>query len=506
MMKGTEMTGKSFVRLFLLLITVIVFALPVYADQAESLKSTDTTTDKTKEKSKDLNLSDVKFSVGGDLRLRQEIWTNTVYLGARNADGSPKQYDRNFFRLRVSLWGKADIGENFDIYARLTSEPKYYWGLYHPPMTGQSHGQYTDQDEIIGDNIYISGKKLFNGLVDFRVGRQDFMSPDDIYGEGFLLMDGTPGDGSRTFYFNAAKLRLNITKNNSIDFVYIDDPEIDRFLPSLHPAMTGNGLYKDNLKLLTASHEQGFMVYGRNKFDKIATFDPYYIYKIEDGFGTNPRLKLHTFGGRATVTYDGWRAKGELAYQFGKYDSNTSFPHGIDRTGLGGYFFFGRKFDEVPGKPEIDIGGVYYSGDDPKDPSDKRKAFDPLFSRFPSWNELFIYTIIPETAVKYSNGIPGYWTNTMIGMINGKVNITQTTRLALSYQYLMAAQKTAGLTSIMFSNNSRDRGHLGTAILTQQIIKNLTGMLQFEYFIPGEFYASNTKNASFFRWQLQYKF
>jgi hypothetical protein len=36
-------------------------------------------------------------------------------------------------------------------------------------------------------------------------------------------------------------------------------------------------------------------------------------------------------------------------------------------------------------------------------------------------------------------------------------------------------------------------------------MKNLTGMLQFEYFAPGNFYTSNTRDAIFFRWELRYR-
>jgi hypothetical protein len=485
------MKRRSILLLFLILLNAMLLALPVYSEETATTGS-----------------KDLKFTAGADIRLRQEIWPNTVFLGSLKANGTSYQYDRNFFRLRLSVWGKAELGEHFDAFARITTEPRYYLGPYHPTMTGPGTStvrQYTDQDEVIVDNLYVSGKKLFDGLVDMRLGRQDFLAPEDIYGEGFLLIDGTPGDGSRTFYFNAAKARLNITKQNSIDFLYINDPETDRFMPSLHPEVTGNSLYSGGKRLLNSSSEQAAVIYSRNKIGKMFTFDPYYIYKIEDGFGINPRLNLNTFGGRVTFNSEGWRAKAELAYQFGEYDSSSAYPQGIDRTGLGGYGFVGYKFNNTPGKPEFDLGAVYYSGDDPNDPSNKRKAFDPLFSRSPYWNELYVYTLVPETAAKYSNGIPGYWTNMIIYMAKGKVELTKTTALTMSYQYLMSAEKTSGLDPLRYSNDSRDRGHLGTAVLSHQIMKNLTGMLQFEYFAPGNFYTSNTKDAIFFRWELRYR-
>ncbi len=454
--------------------------------------------------------ADLTFDYGGAIRLRQEIWDDVVALGTNTRT----QSDRDFFRLRASVWGSADLDKSFDAYAKITSEPKYYLGPFHPGIVGASHGQYLDSDEVIFDNVYFTAKKLFNGLIDIRVGRQDFLGPN-TYGEGFLIMDGTPGDGSRTFYFNAAKVRLNLTPNNSIDFVFIDDPQTDTFLPSIHPAIsqTAAPLYVDNKKLLTTSNEQAIVVYSRNKLGPYFTLDPYYIYKTEHSFQVqgvpgapfNPRLKLNTVGGRATFNYEGWRAKAELAYQFGKYDANPTGQTGRDRTGLGGYFFFGRKFDTTPGKPEVDVGVIYLSGDDPNDTS-KRKSWDPLFSRNPYWNELYIYTLINETLGKYSGPVPGYWTNLLIYMISGKVNITDKTALALTYQYLTAPEHTVGLSTTEFTNSGNQRGHLPTAVLSQSFTKNLDGFLQLEYFVPGNFYTKNTKDALFFRWQLMFKF
>jgi hypothetical protein len=56
----------------------------------------------------------------------------------------------------------------------------------------------------------------------------------------------------------------------------------------------------------------------------------------------------------------------------------------------------------------------------------------------------------------------------------------------------------------MFSNGGTDRGHLPTAILSHKFSKNVDGMLQLEYFIPGNFYSSKD-NATFLRWQLNLK-
>ncbi len=442
----------------------------------------------------DTACAEVKFDYGAALRLRQEVWLNLVDLNTLNIAGE----DRDFFRLRYQLWGSAEIDKSYLGYLRLTGEPKYYlgnetqWFLPNYPRNGNR----LDENELVIDNLYFDAKNIASSPISVRIGRQDFLGPN-TYGEGFLLMDGTPGDGSRTFYFNAAKINVNFGKEFNLDVFGISDPQFDFYLPSLHT---------DNTKVrLTSSNEQAVGVYGRGKVDNL-TFEPYYIWKTEDTVAdagaTSPasqsRLNLNTVGARLLYTLDSWKFGGEFAYQFGHYQHG-----GPDRTGYGGYAFVGRKYDNVMWKPEWELRYVYLSGDDP-DTTDKNETWDPLFSRNPYWNELMIYTLIIETT-RYGGRLPGYWTNMEIIKASLKLNFTEATNLALSYQYLWAPQKTAGLPAAMFSNNDHSRGSLPTAFLSHKFTKNLDGYLQFEYFFPGDFYADNADDGLFFRWQLQYK-
>ena len=84
-----------------------------------------------------------------------------------------------------------------------------------------------------------------------------------------------------------------------------------------------------------------------------------------------------------------------------------------------------------------------------------------------------------------------------------KLNFTPKTSLLLAYQYLWAPEK-SGLTTAMFGTG-KERGHLPTAILSHAFSKSLDAMVQLEYFIPGSYYSDQADNATFFRWQLQYK-
>lgn len=452
---------KQLVRVILLLAVSIVCVSSVYAE--------------------------VKLDYGADFRLRQELWINLVSL---NTITTPTTLDRDFFRLRYRLWGKADFDNNYGAYLRFTGEPKEYlgdfpsWFLPHEPRNDTR----LNADEIVFDNLYADAKKILNLPIDIRIGRQDFIG---TYGEGFLLMDGTPGDGSRTFYFNAIKANVQISQNMNFDLTYITDPKTDIYLPSLH---------EGSKVQLTGSNEQAFLFYGRGRFDKL-TVEPYYIYKTEQPVNTAgsipSKLKLNTVGARLLYSVDKWNMGGEFAYQFGEYDN------GVDRTGAGGYVFVGRKYEDVMWKPEFELRYVYLSGDK-SGTADKIETWDPLFSRNPYWNELFIYTQIIETA-KYGGNIPGYWTNLEIFKASAKANFSPATSLALSYQYLWAPQSTSGLPAPMFTNSGHSRGHLPTALLSHKFSKNLDGYLQLEYFIPENFYSGNADNATFFRWQLQYK-
>ncbi|WP_028842538.1 alginate export family protein [Thermodesulfovibrio yellowstonii] len=438
---------------------------------------------------------------GASVRLRQEIWDNVVSLGtARDA-----QPDRNFFRLRIQLWDNVKFNDNLSAYARIATEPKYYDGPYELPLDNRTNFKNLDQDEVLIDNLYIDIKKPFDIPINFRIGRQDFLGKD-MYGEGFLILDGTPGDGSRTFYFNALKATVLIAEGQSVDIVYVSDPKTDQYLPSLHPAYYDSGsadrTYIEHKKRLTASNERGFWVYGRNKIFEWLNIEPYYIYKKEEEYIGIDEKYINTFGIRTVFKVNDFTLRGEIARQIGKYDDG-----GKKIRGVGGYAFAGYSFKNSPLTPNVEVGYVYLSGDKTVS-NDKDEGFNPLFSRAPQWNELLIYTLIPETSGK-GGPIPGYWTNMKALVANLKIYPFKNADIKLSYQHLWADEQiqSSSINSTyqnMFSYNGKNRGDLWAVIGNYKFNKNLDGMLQIEYFEPGDFYK-DAKNATFIRWQLQYK-
>jgi hypothetical protein len=461
--------------------------------------------------------AEVTFNYGASERIRQEIWDNLVDL--ETLKPSNTAYDRNFFRFKTSLWGSADFNKDTGVYLKFTSEIFYNLGPYKQPSNPLSKPQdyvRLDENEGVVDNIYIKANNLFGLPLDLKVGRQDFLGPD-MYGEGFLISDGTPGDGSRTFYFNAAKLKWRINQNHNVDFVYITNQVQDKYLPTWHTSIpNAPGTYYNHKKILNASDEQAFMIYGRDKINENLTIEPYYIYKKEENFqfpfGTTkpanvtPDLDLNSIGARAVYQMAPWTVGGEFAYQFGEYDGNKGdkkYFAGQDREAYGGYIFGKRKFADMKLKPEFELRFVYLSGDDPD--TEKNENWDPLFSRAPYWNELFIYVQLWEF-VKETYAMPGYWSNLQLYMAKVKMELSPDTNLSLAYQYFRANEWANPLTSFkaMFDKGN-ERGHVPTLFVTHKFNKNIDAFFQYEYFIPGDFYADKAKCGQFLRWQLQFK-
>jgi Alginate export len=459
-----------------------------------------------------VHAEEVVYKFGALERIRQEIWDNAIDLKTLDPATKPQSnsfYDRNFFRFKTSIWGSADFNKDTGIFLKLTSEIYYNLGPYKQPSNTRSSGfTRLDENEGVIDNLYLKANNLFGLPLDLKVGRQDFF-PQDIYGEGFLFSDGTPQDGSRTFYFNAAKLKWRINENHNVDFVYITNQFQDKYLPTWRTSIANSGTYYNKKKILNACDEQAYMVYGRDKLSDNLTVEPYYIFKKEQQQPLAPfasSLDLNTVGAHAVYKSGPWQFGGEFAYQFGEYDDSSKDVSGYagqDREGYGGYVFGKYKFADMKFKPEFELRFVYLSGDDPD--TSKNENFDPLFSRQPYWNELLIYTYIPEF-IRDASGVAAYWSNSQLYMAKVKMELSPDTNLSLSYQYWRANEWANPVSSVkaMFAHGY-ERGHLPTLFLTHRFNKNVDAFFQYEYFIPDNFYADSATNAQFLRWNIQFK-
>ena len=384
-------------------------------------------------------------------------------------DGGSRPSDQ-YIREKLSVWGKWDPCKYGSLFVKFSGEPYIY--------IGHHSGDDFVNDEIILDNFYIDIKKPWDLPLDFRIGRQDFPGG---YGEGFLIMDGTPGDGSRTMYFNAAQARWTINKNHSLDMVYVSDPIEDQYF----------WVINNRHRALNTSDEQGFMIYEKGKYGENLSVEPYYIFKREDKYSTTPKLDIHTLGAFGAYKMDPWKFRAQFAHQFGEYEG------GRDRDANGGYFFVDRGFKDTFLKPEASIGFVYLSGDKPG--TSKNEDWDPLFSRYPYLSELYIFPLSTEKK------IAAYWTNVLDYRASVKLNFDDKTNLNLGYNYMRALEN-PDVSGSIFTNDGKERGHLLSAKLYHKFTKQLDGYILGEYFIPGDFYIDGSDNATFIRTEIQYKF
>jgi len=439
--------------------------------------------------------AEVTNTGGVYFRLRQETWDNMFDMNRSDMPtASPyARQDETFWRLKTSVWDKVDIDNRYGLFVKLTNEAKYY-------QTSNTAWQVgTVGDEILFDNIYAYIKKPAELPVDLTVGRQDFLG---TFGEMFLIADGTPLDGSRTFYFNAARALVTVNEKYNVDLAYLYTQEEDHFpLASYYKSNELPAGFKS--RQLNASDEQAVVVYGRGKITDNVTIEPYYIWKNEDAPLSNlaaPVLRLNTYGVRAVVGFgEGWKVRAEYALQSGQYNNGT------DRTGSGGYAYIGRTYSNIASQPSWDLGYATLSGDDPTT-TNKIEAWDPLFSRYPWMSELYSLTMLTEAGP--GQGIAAYWTNLQVYRAQFKFNLPADSRLELSYNVLKANENVTGFGPFapLFTGTGKDRGTLEAVKLYHKFSPQLDGYVTVEAFQPGNVYATTNRDAAqFVRWELQWK-
>jgi hypothetical protein len=428
--------------------------------------------------------AEVATSAGINFRLRQETWDNLNNFQSSNND-------TNFWRLRTQLWSELDVDKKqYTGYVRLVNEARYYMSSASP-----SNRLGWNKDELLFDNLFFKANNAAGLPVDVTYGRQDLLG---AFGEGFLIVDGTPGDGSRTYYFDAVRTLVKINEKWNVDLVYISNHNQEDRLPIAYSAP---------LRTLDGSDNDGFIVYGRGKIGNSLVIEPYYIWKKESTIKSPnplisstpiPNLWLNTYGAHVVYGFGGgWNFHGEAALQSGDYSGGNT------REALGWYAFIGRTYDNVAFKPSFDLGYVYLSGDDPSTPT-KNEAWDPLWSRYPWYSELYSLSLASESPDR----IPAYWSNLKMYRFATTFALPNDSGLQLSYALLLANENTISSTApgSIFSADGKTRGQLVIAKLTHRFSKTVDGYVTIEDFQPGNYYKpTNQDNATFVRWELQWK-
>jgi len=439
------------------------------------------------------------LEMGLDIRLREVYAHNIFSVNDQWGDPAANSNDNHWQRYRTRWSTKWTLAEDMTFNTRLVWE---FWSITDPE---QHHlksmralaKQDTDFREATFDWMNIQWKNAFDLPMTLTVGRQDI-----ILGTGWLVAEGTPADGSRTVYFDAARATIDLRDTTKLDLIGIVqyDDESKWLKPINH---------RDYLHVTQKTDETGFIGYLTDKSIENTTLEGYYIYKKEEPsswakgtkswWATAPGqdAEIHTFGGRVAQNLDAnWSYSVEVAKQFGNRDEESM-------TGLGSNNSLKYSFNDDL-KNELTLMYEYLSGDNKS--TTKSEKFDTLWGDWPQYQrggdlQSYLWTF---------EGALGEVANLHRAGIKHSFKPAKEWTMDTLYNLMWADQNGAGQanpTQLATSNNSYFRGQMITGLLTYQCCKNFRTQFLVDYFIPGSYYdQSNRDHAIFARINMEWTF
>jgi alginate export protein len=404
---------------------------------------------------------------GADLRLRTVWGTNWTTLRK-----STRLHERHFQRYRTRLWTSVTPVKDIHINTRLVWEPRV---LQKGPGAAGSRWVW---DEVVFDHLNVTIDKFGDIPLKLIVGRQDI-----IKGNGWLILDGTPLDGSRTIYFNAVRAIYtwdSIATEFDVAYIFNDS---DGEMWTSPWNQTGQRVIEQN--------ERGLMFFVTNKSLENTTVEGFYIYKHDTPrVPTGVDSDIHTIGGRVVGQFsDNVQYRAEGAYQWGNQGYQATASHrAFGFNSKVTYLFKDALNNKVSASYE------FLSGDDPD--SAAIESFDPLWGRWPQWSELYAYTEALE------RGRPGEMSNLHRLGFGWEFDPCKVLNFHANYHLLFSDENTQQANA-NFSRSGSFRGQLFEAKLTHKFSKRVAGHLLGELFCPGNFYSGTRQDpAVFLRYEL----
>jgi hypothetical protein len=400
-----------------------------------------------------------RFKLSFTERFRFVSFDNTLDLNSSLDDKTV------FSRHRTSLAAHWRPNRKLEFGVKLTNENRNYF---------VPEGRDFNWHEVFVDNLYIKVNKPGNLPLSFTIGRQDIM-----IGEGFLVREGNPMDGTRTFYFNAIRLDLFPKKGYRASIFYMGQPEFDDI----------GVIINDQHQRLVEQPEKSFVVNVAGQHRKLY-FDSYFIRKNIEATETNPRSSgINTLGSLVRIPLlPSLSFTGEAAYQFGSYGD-------FDRDAVGAHFHLDFRPTRMgPQMPAITVGGIFLAGDNPN--TENLEGWDPLFSRWPIWSPSYIYILKAE-----SGGKPAYWSNLTSIFQRISLGLFFRMRLTLAFHHMKSTQILLDGPDFI-GGVGKTRGNLFSSRLSIIFNKNLSGYLLWETFSPGNFYRPDADRYNWIRFEL----
>lgn len=339
----------------------------------------------------------VRYDIGADLRVRYDVSDNQIG-GPDHHVVNGEYYRQLRFRLRPYFCFGA--GDHFASYLRMN----WAWRDFSNISARRKMAKFPD--EFFVDNFYIQVTNLFDGFLDLKIGRQDY-----IPGSGRVIADGTPGDGGRSYYFDMVKATLHVTDKSALDLGLIYDHY-------RNPLDIGNAYYKWDLTSFGSGgafhsddysqiDERAALAYYTNKHFDYFPFELYWIWKQETrqwryAGGTRTRYpgrQYQTLGTRLMPRLsDHVTTEFELAGQVGTVEAQGDIE---SRDILAGMAYEGITYDPRGWKekpdyhfvPKTTLGCLYLSGDRRNyyrnDGGGTDHGWDPVFGRTPFFSEYY---------------------------------------------------------------------------------------------------------------------
>ncbi len=421
------------------------------------------------------------FSWGGDLRLREVYSENTTTL----RDDIPGRIE-HFQRYRSRIKAIFKLNDDITINTRLVWE---FRNWCKPHDGNHPKDSNIDWDEALFDKLNIEFKHFLNMPLTLKIGRQDI-----TFGDKWLVRDGTPGDGTRTNFFDAVRGTFAVDKYNTFDAVYIDQhAEADDTIKPFNN--------RNRIKGLTDQNERGAIFnWANTSVIPKGKLEGFFIWKHDMPIpvSTTNDGDIFAFGARgAGAINDNWKYRAEFAQELGHKLNYLGQYARLNAFGFNSRISY--MFNDAH-KNELHIGYEYLSGDDPS--TSTNEQFDLLWGRWTRWTKSYTSTYSKETRSKEIANLyrlTGGWA----------AKLSKNIKLYLDYHLLFAAENTRKdkPTSISFSQHGKFRGQLITAQLKYKYTKHISGHLRGEALFPGNYYSHSNRDPIFYlRYELMLTF
>ncbi len=448
------------------------------------------------------------FNAGADLRVRQEITRNVPGLPGGSGAVLPRaaRKTQNRIRYRPRVWTQLDAGP-FTLYGRLVDEMREY-----PVKNGvkRKNRSYTFPDEVVLDNLYLEGRGLFDGFLDFRFGRQDlFLDGRSAVGLDRIMLDGTPADGSRSSFADMLRVTLHPSDTSSLDVFALYDN-------SRNDIRWGNHLSRG--RALTALHPSdspdmdewgGGIVWNDVLFDGGLPYQLYVVHKHAEAYTAPsgariPDKQVTTVGAHVMpAVNENLSFDLDVAQQFGTRSNGAQAGGAMAYAALDVH----RAASASGIHPYARLSAYYLSGDrHSTGEKNGDTAWDPMWSRAPQDSELV------QNGTLYALG---YWSNMLYTKLTLGTKFGAHHGLcAYSGPMWAAAQDHLGHAD--GSGDSMFKGVLSVIRYDFPILlapKNARGTERFEIFghllaemfNPGDYYDTS-RPSYFLRWEINIRF